>query len=43
MVRRLERTGATGLQLWFHHESLEHYLEQLQAMSTIMDREGWKS
>ncbi len=42
-VRRLETTGATGLQLWFHHESLEHYLEQLEAMSVIMDQEGWRT
>lgn len=42
-VRRLQATGATGLQLWFRHESLEHYLAQLEAMSTIIDQEGWSS
>ncbi len=31
MVGRLVEAGATGLQLWFVHHSLAHYLEQLEA------------
>jgi probable F420-dependent oxidoreductase len=42
-VRRLGRIGATGVQLWFRHESPEHYLEQLEAMSMIINEEGWSS
>jgi probable F420-dependent oxidoreductase len=36
-VDRLVGAGATGLQLWFAHDSLDHYLEQLEAMATLME------
>jgi hypothetical protein len=38
-VHRLVDAGATGLQLWFTHRSLDHYLEQLEAMATMT--ESW--
>jgi hypothetical protein len=36
IVGRLIAAGATGLQLWFAHRSLAHYLEQLEAMALLM-------
>ena len=36
MVERLVTAGATGLQLWFLHQSPAHYLEQLEAMVDIV-------
>ena len=36
IVERLLAVGATGLQLWFTHRSMAHYLEQLEAMARIM-------
>ena len=36
-VDRLVDAGATGLQLWFSHDSLDHYLEQLEAMAILME------
>ncbi len=36
IVQRLLAVGATGLQLWFTHRSVAHYLEQLEAMARIM-------
>jgi probable F420-dependent oxidoreductase len=36
IVDKLAGAGATGLQLWFHHHSLPHYLEQLEAMADLM-------
>jgi probable F420-dependent oxidoreductase len=35
-VDRLTAAGATGLQLWFTHRSLPHYLGQLAAMAELM-------
>ena len=35
VLRRLTGAGATGLQLWFVHRSLDHYLEQLGAMAAL--------
>jgi probable F420-dependent oxidoreductase len=37
IVDRLVEAGATTLQLWFTHRSLPHYLEQLEAMMTMVD------
>jgi probable F420-dependent oxidoreductase len=39
-VRRLIDAGATGLQLWFSHHSLSHYLEQLEAMADLIRATG---
>jgi hypothetical protein len=36
MVERLRTAGATGLQLSFVHHSLDHYLEQLEAMLALV-------
>jgi hypothetical protein len=36
-VDRLVGAGATGLQLWFAHDSLDHYLEQLETMATLIE------
>ena len=36
IVDRLVAAGATGLQLWFAHHSLAHYLEQLEAMARLV-------
>jgi probable F420-dependent oxidoreductase len=36
MVERLRTAGATGLQLSFVHHSLDHYLEQLEAMMALV-------
>lgn len=38
-VDRLVGAGATGLQLWFDHRSLAHYLEQLEAMAELVGTE----
>jgi probable F420-dependent oxidoreductase len=35
-VDRLLSAGATGLQLWFVHDSVPHYLEQLEAMAGLL-------
>ncbi len=35
-VERLAGAGATGLQLSFVHHSLDHYLEQLEAMAVLV-------
>ena len=35
-VDRQLAAGATGLQLWFVHDSLPHYLEQLEAMAGLL-------
>jgi probable F420-dependent oxidoreductase len=35
-VDRLIGAGATGLQLWFVHHSLPHYVEQLEAMADVL-------
>jgi len=40
MVGRLVDAGATGLQVWFAHRSLAHYLEQLEAMAELIGSEG---
>ncbi len=37
---RLRSLGATGVQLSFLHDSLDHYLEQLEAMAVIAREEG---
>jgi probable F420-dependent oxidoreductase len=36
IVDKLIAAGATGLQLWFIHHSLPHYLEQLEAMAELV-------
>ncbi len=36
MVERLTTAGATGLQLSFVHHSLDHYVEQLEAMLALV-------
>lgn len=36
VVEKLTAAGATGLQLGFVHHSLDHYLEQLAAMATLV-------
>jgi probable F420-dependent oxidoreductase len=36
VVGKLTAAGATGLQVGFVHHSLDHYLEQLDAMATLM-------
>jgi hypothetical protein len=36
IVARLVGAGATGLQVWFAHRSLAHFLEQLEAMAAVM-------
>jgi probable F420-dependent oxidoreductase len=38
IVDRLVEAGATTLQLWFTHRSLAHYVEQLEAMTTMVDQ-----
>jgi probable F420-dependent oxidoreductase len=38
IVDRLVEAGATSLQLWFTHRSPTHYLEQLEAMTTMVDQ-----
>ncbi len=40
LLERLRGLGATGVQLSFVHHSLDHYLEQLQAMARIAGEEG---
>ena len=40
IVDRLVDAGATGLQVWFAHRSLAHYLEQLEAMAELIGSEG---
>ncbi len=42
IVDRLVDAGATGLQVWFAHRSLAHYLEQLEAMAELIGSEGVK-
>jgi hypothetical protein len=37
IVDGLVDAGATTLQLWFTHRSLAHYLEQLEAMITMVE------
>jgi probable F420-dependent oxidoreductase len=39
IVDRLVEAGATGLQAWFTHRSLGHYLEQLEAMAELLGPE----
>lgn len=39
-VERLAGAGATGLQLRFIHHSLDHYLEQLEAMVALVGGRG---
>jgi probable F420-dependent oxidoreductase len=36
-VDRLAKAGATTLQLWFTHRSRAHYLEQLEAMTALVE------
>jgi hypothetical protein len=36
MIDRLMAAGATALQLRFVHHSLSHYLEQLEAMASLV-------
>jgi probable F420-dependent oxidoreductase len=38
IVDRLVEAGATTLQLWFTHRSPVHYVEQLEAMTTMVDQ-----
>jgi probable F420-dependent oxidoreductase len=38
IVDRLVEAGATSLQLWFTHRSPTHYVEQLEAMITMVDQ-----
>lgn len=40
IIDRLVGAGATGLQMWFAHDSLAHYLEQLEAMAQLIGSEG---
>jgi probable F420-dependent oxidoreductase len=40
IIRRLIGAGATGLQLWFTHRSLAHYLEQLEALADLVRSAG---
>jgi probable F420-dependent oxidoreductase len=40
MLGRLRGLGATGVQLSFVHGSLDHYLEQLEAMAGVAGEEG---
>ncbi len=40
LLARLRGLGATGVQLSFFHRSLDHYLEQLEAMAGIAREEG---
>jgi alkanesulfonate monooxygenase SsuD/methylene tetrahydromethanopterin reductase-like flavin-dependent oxidoreductase (luciferase family) len=42
IVGRLVDAGATGLQVWFAHRSLAHYLEQLEAMAELVGSERVK-
>ena len=39
---RLRGYGATGVQLSFVHRSLDHYLEQLEAMAVVAREEGFR-
>ena len=36
IIDRLVAAGATGVQLWFTHQSLSHYLEQLDALAALL-------
>jgi hypothetical protein len=39
VIGKLTEAGATGLQVGFVHHSLDHYLEQLEALALLV-REG---
>jgi probable F420-dependent oxidoreductase len=43
MVGRLTTAGATGVQLWFHHNSRAHYLEQLESMALLLGLQEQRS
>jgi len=39
VIRKLTGAGATGLQLGFVHHSLDHYLEQLEALAQLVRKD----